>query len=154
MPAAAGMVVTEMNTPISAPAFASVSDTTPTTAATTVATTENRFGELIRSETGGTPCRNATGVRPDQRMRSANSRVTAIASNPASSISNPVRTASRSRRSRPRATAAIARYSGPKTMAPTMRICELVRMRLAVAAARDSATVSVAYGPAGSECDR
>ena len=35
MSAAAGIVVTEMNTPISAPALASVSDTTPTIPAST-----------------------------------------------------------------------------------------------------------------------
>ncbi|HXW87882.1 MAG TPA: hypothetical protein VEJ42_06455 [Streptosporangiaceae bacterium] len=129
MSAAAGIVVIEMNTPISAPAFASVIDTTPTSAATTATTTENRLGELIRSETGRWPCRNASGVRPDARMHSANSSVTTIAStNPVPSTSRPVRTAMPSLRSSPRATAAIALYSGPTTIAPTIRICEFVRM--------------------------
>ena len=53
--AAAGMVVTEMKTPIRAPARASVSDTTPTIPASTATITENRLGLLIRSETGLTP---------------------------------------------------------------------------------------------------
>jgi hypothetical protein len=129
MSAAAGMVVMEMNTPISAPALDSVSETTPASPATTATTTENRLGELIRSETGRTPRRYSCGVRPDQRMHRANSRVTAIAStNPASSTSRPVRTALPSLRSRPSATAAIALYSGPTTMAPTIRIWEFVRM--------------------------
>ena len=55
MAAAAGMVVTEMNTPISALALASSIDTTPTNPATTATTTEKRFGLLIRSETGRKP---------------------------------------------------------------------------------------------------
>jgi ATP-binding cassette, subfamily C, bacterial CydC len=57
MSAAAGIVVTEMNTPIRAPALADVSDTTPTRAATTATTTENKFGELIRSDIGRIPSR-------------------------------------------------------------------------------------------------
>jgi len=55
MSAAAGIVVTEMNTPISAPALDWVSEITPTMPATTATTTENRLGELIRSDTGRTP---------------------------------------------------------------------------------------------------
>ena len=52
MSAAAGIVVTEMNTPMSAFARDSVSETTPTTPASTATITENTFGELMRSETG------------------------------------------------------------------------------------------------------
>ena len=57
MSTAAGIVVTEMNTPMSVLARARVSDTTPTSAATTATTTENALGELIRSETGRTPAK-------------------------------------------------------------------------------------------------
>src|SRR6202034_3089773 len=53
--AAAGMVVTEMNTPMSAPARASVRETTPTIPARTATMTENMSGLLIRFETGRTP---------------------------------------------------------------------------------------------------
>ncbi len=127
--AAAGIVVTEMNTPIRAPARASVRDTTPTRPAMTATTTENRFGELIRSETGRTPCRYAPGVLPDHRMQAPKTSVTAIASaKPASSASRPRLTARWWPRSSPRATAMIALYSGPTTIAPTTRICEFVRI--------------------------
>jgi len=62
-------------------------------------------------------------------MHAANTSVAAIASaKPASSTSRPRFTARRSLRSIPRATAMIALYSGPTTIAPTTRICELVRM--------------------------
>ena len=54
--AAAGMVVTEMNTPISALALASVSETTPTMPASTATITEKPSGELMKSATGRTPC--------------------------------------------------------------------------------------------------
>ena len=49
------MVVTEMNTPIKVAERASVSETTPTTPASTATMTENQFGSLIRLETGRTP---------------------------------------------------------------------------------------------------
>ena len=118
-----------MNTPVSAVALASVSDTTPTSPAMTATTTENRFGVLIRSETGRTPARYSFGVLPDHRMQAANSSVTAIArAKPNSSTTRPRTTACRSRRSSPSATAMIAAYSGPTTIAPTTRICELVKM--------------------------
>jgi hypothetical protein len=55
MLAAAGIVVTEMNTPISAPARDSVSDTTPAMPASTATTTEKKSGLLISAETGRTP---------------------------------------------------------------------------------------------------
>jgi hypothetical protein len=127
--AAAGMVVTEMNTPVSVVALATVSDTTPTRPAMTATTTENRLGVLIRSETGRTPATYSIGVLPDARMQTENSSVTAIASaNPTVSTSSPRRTAGRSRLSMPRATAMIALYSGPTTIAPTTRICELVKI--------------------------
>ena len=62
MSAAAGMVVTEMKTPMRALARASVNETTPTIPARTATTTENRFGLSIRLETGRTPSENALGV--------------------------------------------------------------------------------------------
>jgi hypothetical protein len=55
MSEAAGIVVTEMNTPMSALARDSVSETTPTMPASTATMTENTFGELMRSETGRSP---------------------------------------------------------------------------------------------------
>ena len=48
--------------------------------------------------------------------------------NPQSSADSPRRTGPPWRWSMPRATAMIAPYSGPTTMAPTTRICELVRI--------------------------
>jgi len=62
MSAAAGMVVTEMKTPMRALARDSVNETTPTIPARTATTTENRFGLSIRLETGRTPSENALGV--------------------------------------------------------------------------------------------
>ena len=62
-------------------------------------------------------------------MHSAKASVTAIAAaNPASSTTKPRATARPSWRSMPSATEMIALYSGPTTIAPTMRICEFVRM--------------------------
>jgi len=52
---AAGMVVTEMNTPIKVADRASVSETTPTTPASRATMKENQFGVSIRSETGRRP---------------------------------------------------------------------------------------------------
>jgi hypothetical protein len=52
---AAGIVVTEMNTPMSVLDRASVSETTPTTPASAATINENQFGVLIRLETGRTP---------------------------------------------------------------------------------------------------
>ena len=52
---AAGMVVTEMNTPIRVLDRASVSETTPTTPASRATMKENQFGVSIRSETGSAP---------------------------------------------------------------------------------------------------
>ena len=88
--------------PISAPARDSVRDTTPTIPATTATTTENRFGELIRSDTGLTPRRYSSGASPSPRMHKAKSRVTPIApgSPPAGRVA-PWRTACRLRRSGP-----------------------------------------------------
>jgi len=81
--AAAGIVVTEMNTPISALARASVSETTPTRPARMATMTENAFGELMRSATGRTPCTNAAGTWPAPRTASANRNVaTTAARNP------------------------------------------------------------------------
>src|SRR5215475_4156277 len=53
--AAAGMVVTEMNTPLRALALASVRDTTPTSPARMATMTEYMLGVLMRSETGLVP---------------------------------------------------------------------------------------------------
>ena len=52
---AAGMVVTEMNTPIKVLDRASVSETTPTTPASRATMKENQFGVSIRLETGRAP---------------------------------------------------------------------------------------------------
>ncbi len=129
MLAAAGIVVTEMNTPIRAPVRASVSATTPTIPASTATTTENRSGLLIRSATGRTPREKALGVSPDQRITAPNAMVRMIAArNPATSADAPRITGCGSPRSMPSAAPMIALYSGPTTMAPTMRMSELVRM--------------------------
>jgi hypothetical protein len=53
--AAAGIVVTEMNTPTRVEARASVSETGPAMPASTATTTENTSGLAIRSPTGRTP---------------------------------------------------------------------------------------------------
>ena len=57
--AAAGIVVTETNTPIRVLARDSASDTTPTIPASTATTTEKKFGLLMRSDTGVIPDPNA-----------------------------------------------------------------------------------------------
>ena len=117
------MVVTEMNTPIRAPARASVSETTPAIPARTATTIENRFGLSIRLETGRTPSEYSLGVCPDQRMARANSNVTIMAAeNPAIRARTPRITGRLARLSMPRAIPMIALYSGPTTMAPTIRI--------------------------------
>jgi len=116
-----------MNTPMSALALDSVSDTTPTIPASTATMTEKTLGVLMRSATGRTPCRNSAGVLPDARTERPNSMVrTMAARNPPDSATRPSRTSARTRLLRPSATPMIALYSGPTTMAPTIRICELV----------------------------
>ena len=65
--AAAGMVVTEMNTPMRALALASVRDTTPTSPARMATMTEYMLGVLMRSETGLVPLRNEAGAWPAAR---------------------------------------------------------------------------------------
>ena len=65
MSAAAGMVVTEMNTPMRAPVLASTSDTTPTIPARTATTTENAFGLSIRFDTGRTPRAEGLGLQAE-----------------------------------------------------------------------------------------
>ena len=123
------MVVTEMKTPIRAPARASVNETTPTIPASTATTSENKFGLLIRAETGRSPAEYSLGVCPVQRMIRPKSRVMTIAAeNPASRARAPRITGRMLRLSMPSATPMIALYSGPTTMAPTTRIWELVRM--------------------------
>jgi hypothetical protein len=54
-----GIVVTEMNTPMSVLVLASVSDTTPTTPATTATTTEYTLGVSMKSDTGRIPALKA-----------------------------------------------------------------------------------------------
>ena len=96
MSAAAGMVVTEMNTPMRAPARASVRDTTPTIPARIATTTENQLGLLMRSETGLTPCRKGAGASPAARTATPKANVSAIAAeNPTARASRPSRMASR-----------------------------------------------------------
>src|SRR5215472_8591702 len=65
--AAAGMVVTEMNTPMRALALASVRDTTPTSPARMATVTEYMLGVLMRFETGLVPLRNEAGAWPAAR---------------------------------------------------------------------------------------
>ena len=68
MSEAAGIVVTEMNTPMSVLDRDSVSETTPTTPASAATINENQFGVLIRLETGRTPAdRPWTRDRPNAR---------------------------------------------------------------------------------------
>jgi hypothetical protein len=123
--AAAGMVVTDMNTPMIAPARASVSDTIPTMPASTAMTTENRFGAFMRLETGLMPSSKRCGVLPSALMHKPNTKDATIADRkPQNIASSPVLMSDRSCLSIPSATPMMAPYSGPTTMAPTMRICE------------------------------
>jgi hypothetical protein len=79
--------------------------------------------------TGRSPIRKAAGVTPAARTATANTPVTSTAHrNPQNRASKPSLTDLESRRPTARATAMIALYSGPTTMAPTTRICELVKM--------------------------
>ena len=68
MSAAAGIVVTETKTPMSVFARASVSDTTPTTPASTATTTENTLGASISVGYGSDP----VGVRGGLQVERAN----------------------------------------------------------------------------------
>ena len=52
MSAAAGTVVTEMNTPTSAPLFAEVSERTPATPARTATTSDQRSGAVMKPVSG------------------------------------------------------------------------------------------------------
>ena len=75
MSAAAGIVVTEMKTPMSAPVRASTRETTPTIPASVATTMENTFGVLIRSDTGRTPTLNASDSQPNARTTTLKTKV-------------------------------------------------------------------------------
>jgi hypothetical protein len=80
-------------------------------------------------ETWRTPSKYARGIWQDQRIARPKIGVTMIAAvNPASRAKAPRRTGGLSRLSMPSAMPMMALYSGPTTITPTMRICELVRM--------------------------
>ena len=128
--AAAGMVVTEMKTPMRALARDSVRDITPTSPARMATMTENTFGVLMRSATGLTPCRYWAGRvarcldRQPEQERHHDRR-----DEPPQQGEQPVpRQRAVADAEAERYVAMIALYSGPTTMAPTMRIWELVRM--------------------------
>ncbi len=127
--AAAGMVVTEMKTPIRALARASVNETTPTIPARTATTIENKFGLSMRPETGRTPSEYNFGVCPDQRIDQGEEQGDDHSRGESGEQGEGPRITGRLvRLSMPSATPMIALYSGPTTMAPTIRIWELVRM--------------------------
>lgn len=129
MSAPAGMVVTEMKTPRRALVRASASETMPTTPASTATTAEKKLGVLIRFETGLTPSSKALGWSPKPRTSSEKRKVAATASaKPTSRAIRPCRILGREPWSIARATLVMAPYSGPTTMAATMRIWELVMM--------------------------
>lgn len=132
MSAPAGMVVTEMKTPSRALVRASARDTMPTIPASTATATEKKFGVSIRLDTGLIPSSNARGCRSNPRTRRPKRRVAATASrNPTSRAPSPRRIRCPARRSMPSATLVIAPYSGPTTIAATMRIWEFVMMPIA-----------------------
>ena len=129
MAAAAGIVVTEMNTPMRALARACRIETTPTMPAMNATTTEYRLGWLIRSETGRNPSRKSRGAWPVHRMIHEKIRVATTAMpNPMPRATSPRFTGRAFCSVIPRAVPSMALYSGPTTMAATIRICELVRM--------------------------
>lgn len=129
MSAAAGIVVTEMNTPSRALLRASVSDTIPTIPARVATATEKKFGVLMRLETGRNPRSKASDCSPKPRMTRAKRNVTTmVRRKPVPRAASPPRTMSRWPRSIPSATLTMAPYSGPTTIAATIRICELVTM--------------------------
>ena len=70
--AAAGIVVTETSTPISAPDLAEVSDRTPATPANTATMNENASGSEMKSVSGCAVTVKPSGVRSTARTASAN----------------------------------------------------------------------------------
>ena len=83
----------------------------------------------IRLVTGRIPNRNAVGSRPRTLTSWANPNAATMASkNPIVNADSPSLTAFPERRSSPSAMLVIAPYSGPRTIAATMRIWELVSM--------------------------
>ncbi len=97
MSAAAGIVVTEMKTPISVLTRASVSETRPTIPARTATTTEKTSGVSMAFDTGRTPSVNAVGSRSAARIMRPKRNVAPIAiENPMRSPNKPRRIAARS----------------------------------------------------------
>src|SRR5262249_42567302 len=118
---AAGIVVTEMNTPMRVLDRASVSETTPTMPASAATMNENQFGVLIRLETGRTPAAYAVDSRSAHRTMSPSTRApTTAKANPTPRAVALRTTREKSRRVIPNERLRMAPYSGPTTIAPTI----------------------------------
>ena len=79
MSAAAGTVVTEMNTPTSAPLFAEVSDRTPAIPAKTATTSDQRSGSVMNPVSGRSASSSEGSNQPSSRPASTARAVIAIA---------------------------------------------------------------------------
>ena len=123
--AAAGIVVTEISTPTSAPDFAEVSESTPAQPANIATISEKASGWEMNWVSGWISAEKSSGVRPTARINSAKMNAAVIP------IGKPIRRALAERRntSGRLCTAAthspaIGPNSGPTTIAPMIRIGE------------------------------
>jgi hypothetical protein len=132
MSAAAGTVVTEMNTPTSAPLFAEVRESTPATPASTATTTDQWSGAVMKPVSGRSADSSSTPYQPSHRPISATAAVRPIATaKPATSATAALRAIRRRPWIRATARAARGANSGPSTIAPITRIAESLTIAIA-----------------------
>ncbi len=130
--AAAGIVVTEMSTPMSAPDFAVESDSMPAVPASSATMTENVSGCEMKNVWARLSGPRASGPSENARRASVTTNEAVIAAtNPTESAAAARRAIIGRRRTTATHSAASGPNSGPTTIAPTIRIAESVRMPMA-----------------------
>src|ERR1044072_8694945 len=129
MLAAAGIVVTEISTPTSAPDLAEVSERTPAAPAKTATMKENSSGSAMNWVSGLSTLLKSASTRPVARQRRGKRKAAVIPTG------KPIANAVTERRATPRRRSTAATQmpasgpnSGPTTIAPTIRIGEPVKI--------------------------
>ena len=123
------MVVTETRTPISVPLRPSVSDSMPTTPAATATTAARASGSAMNAVSSRSEIRYAAGAIWVRRKAAvATTEAPAATASPIPSVRRAAPPSAERRRTMATHRAASGPYSGPTTMAPTIRIGESSRM--------------------------
>ena len=120
---AAGIVVTETRTPTRAPDFAAVSDRTPAEPATKATKKLRKVGSVMKSVNGWRVSSKLSGNSPIHTMNSVVARAARVPrGNPTARAITERRASAAWRWTRATEMAASGPNSGPRTMAPTIRI--------------------------------